>query len=290
MDETTLFLVAMQSGLMLGLVHGVNPCGHSWVVLAPFVAGESSGWRVARLTSAFIIGTSAGCLAIAAALGALSAGLPDSVRQVVDIATAGIIMLLGFVMVVRPHLLHNHDHEHDHGHGHHHGHHHGHEGHACACDDYDAHGHDHGHEGPCVCIGHDHQNHGPAQHDHSREHRDHGPACGCAGRAHGVSRVRVVTAWGLATLGFVNVVVPCPTLAMMYHYAIDAASVPRAVGVFGAYAVGTAVALGGVIFLIYRVATMVRRLQQPWVEPLVMRTVGVMTVAFGAWSLYVDVA
>ena len=255
MDETTLFLVAMQSGLMLGLIHGVNPCGHSWVMLAPFVAGESNGWRVTRLTSAFIIGTSVGCLAIAAALGALSAGLPDSVRQVVDIITAGIIMLLGFIMVVRPHLLHNHDHEHDHGHGH---------------------DHEHGHDSPCACTDH-------KQHDHIR-------ACGCAGHAHGVSRLRVVTAWGLATLGFVNVIVPCPTLAMMYHYAIDAASVPRAMGVFGAYAVGTALALGGVIFLIYRVTTMVRRLQQPWVEPLVMRTVGVMTVAFGAWSLYVDVA
>ena len=284
MDETTLFLVAMQSGLMLGLIHGVNPCGHSWVMLAPFVAGESSGWRVTRLTSAFIIGTSVGCLVIAAALGALSAGLPDSVRQMVDIATAGIIMLLGFIMVVRPHLLHNHDHEH----GHDHRHLHANEDHGGACTGHDHHDHDHANDHFCACVEYGHHAHDHAHDDPNHDHQTH--ACGCAGHAHGVSKLRVATAWGLATLGFVNVIVPCPTLAMMYHYAIDAASVPRAMGVFGAYAVGTALALGGVIFLIYRVATMVRRLQQPWVEPLVMRTVGVMTVAFGAWSLYVDVA
>ncbi|THB71507.1 MAG: sulfite exporter TauE/SafE family protein, partial [Desulfovibrio sp.] len=57
---------------------------------------------------------------------------------------------------------------------------------------------------------------------------------------------------------------------------------------FTAYALGTAVALAMVIFLIFRVTTMIRRLQQPWIESAVMRTAGVVTLVFGAWSLYMD--
>lgn len=56
--------------------------------------------------------------------------------------------------------------------------------------------------------------------------------------------------------------------------------------VFGAYAIGTAIALGTVIYAIYKAAGFVRTLEQDWVEPMVMRTAGVMTIAFGAYSLY----
>ena len=80
--------------------------------------------------------------------------------------------------------------------------------------------------------------------------------------------------------------VPCPTVALMYSYALDAGSVFKGTMVFGIYAVGTAIALSGVIWAIYRAAGFVRTLSQEWVEPLVMRTAGVMTIAFGAYALY----
>jgi nickel/cobalt exporter len=89
-------------------------------------------------------------------------------------------------------------------------------------------------------------------------------------------------------LGFVNMIVPCPTVAIMYSYALDSASPVRAVSVFASYALGTAVALAGVIYALHRVTGLARRLQKPWVEPAIMRTVGVMTILFGAYSLYVD--
>ena len=57
MEMETLFLAALQSSFVLGLIHGVNPCGHSWLVLAPFVTGEKRGGRVALLTAAFVGGT-----------------------------------------------------------------------------------------------------------------------------------------------------------------------------------------------------------------------------------------
>lgn len=232
----SLFIVALQSSLFLGLIHGVNPCGHSWVVLAPFVAGDRSGRRVLVLTAAFIGGTTLGCLAIGLLLGSVSATLPESARHVTDVVTAAVLIGLGAILVWRPHLLHSHD-----------------------CD----HGHEHGHD-------HKHDHHG------SRVVR---PLPLAARRS---------AAWGLATLGFVNMIVPCPTVAIMYSYALESASTVRAVSVFASYAVGTAVALAGVILALHRAADLARRLQQPWIEPTIMRTVGTMTILFGAYSLYGD--
>ena len=33
---TMTFVVALQASIMLGLLHGISPCGHSWPILAPF--------------------------------------------------------------------------------------------------------------------------------------------------------------------------------------------------------------------------------------------------------------
>lgn len=254
MEFDTLLFVALQSSLVLGLIHGVNPCGHSWLVLAPFVTGDANGWRVSKLTTAFIIGTTAGCIAIAVALGLFSAGLPDSARYIADIVTAGVLVILGVLLVWKPHLLHSHDHDHDHhGHDHHHGHHHEHD--------------------------HDHHTHG---HDHDHSHT-HG-ACSCSAPL----SARKSTVYGLATLGFVNMIVPCPTVAIMYSYAIDSGSVAKSVAVFSAYALGTGVALAGVIYAIFKVTELIRTLQKPWIETAIMRTAGVMTIAFGLYSFYAD--
>lgn len=250
----SLFLVALQSSMFLGLIHGINPCGHSWVVLAPFVAGDTSGKRVFVLTTAFILGTSAGCLAIGALLGSVSATLPESIRSITDTVTAGIIILLGAILLWRPHLLHNHDHDHDHHHGHDHDHHH---------DDHHDHDHHHDHA-ECHCHEHDHH--------HS---------------ATPLSAKRS-TVWGLAILGFVNMIVPCPTVAIMYTYALESGSTFHAVSVFASYAIGTGFALGGVIYAIYKFTGLMRKLQRPWVEPAIMRSVGVLTIFFGVYTLYLD--
>ena len=90
---------------------------------------------------------------------------------------------------------------------------------------------------------------------------------------------------GLFILGFVNMIVPCPTLAIMYSYALKSGSAFKATSVFASYAVGTAAALAVVIFAIYKVANLMRRLEQPWIEPLIMRVAGVVTVFFGIYSL-----
>lgn len=251
----SLFFVALQSSLFLGLIHGVNPCGHSWLVLAPFVVGDKNGKRAFWLTIAFIIGTTLGCLAIGLVLGTVSASLPESTRYVTDFITAGIIIVLGAILLWKPHLLHSHDHEHG----------------ECGC----SHGHhDHEHHDHADCDHNhcDHEHHGHHEHSHS-----HAP----------ISAKRS-TIWGLGTLGFVNMIVPCPTAAIMYKYALESGSTFESVAVFASYAFGTAVALAGVIFAIYKVTGMIRKLQKSWIEPAIMRTVGVMTIGFGVYTLYLD--
>lgn len=269
----SLFFVALQSSLFLGLIHGVNPCGHSWVVLAPFVAGDKSGARVFTLTTAFIIGTTLGCLAIGLFLGSVSASLPESTRYFTDIITAVVIIALGAILIWKPHLLHSHDHEHG----------------GCGCSGHE-HDHDHGHDHEACCgHDHDHEHEACCEHDHGHDHaheaheRDHHH-----GHHHAPLSAKKSTIWGLATLGFVNMIVPCPTVAIMYSYALESGSAAQAVSVFASYALGTAVALAGVIFAIYKVTGLVRKLQKPWIEPAIMRTAGVLTIGFGIYTLYLD--
>ncbi|WP_338668616.1 sulfite exporter TauE/SafE family protein [Pseudodesulfovibrio methanolicus] len=241
MHFDSIFWVALQSSVLLGLVHGVNPCGHSWLVLAPFVYGEKRGGRVLALTLSFIAGTTLACLLIGLTLGSVSLAIPKSFTLYVDVATFAVLLVLGLILIVRPHLLHSHDHGHDHAHEH-------------------SHDHGHGHEAAHACPGH-----------------------GCKPTA------RSMTVWGLFTIGFVNMIVPCPTVALMYTYALDSGSVLKGTAVFGVYAVTTGITLGAIIFAIYKAAGLMRTLTQSWIEPLVMRAAGVMTIAFGAYSLYTSI-
>ncbi|MEF2229457.1 MAG: sulfite exporter TauE/SafE family protein [Pseudodesulfovibrio sp.] len=245
MSYDVLFLTALQGSLLLGLIHGVNPCGHSWLVLAPFTAGSRDPGRVARLTAAFIGGTSLACLAIGATLGAISMSLPPGVELWADLITFGVLLVLGVILLVKPTLLHSHDHDHDHHHdrGHH---------------DCDHHDHRHDHEEP---------------HDHDHAHC-HAP------------RLKNTTALGLFVFGFVNMIVPCPTAAIMYSYSLRSGDPWLGTAVFAAYALGTAVALSGVVWAIYKTTHALRALDRPWIEPLVLRATGVMVIAFAAYSLY----
>ena len=78
MEFGAIFQAAIQSSFLLGLLHGINPCGHSWLVLAPFVAGEQKGGLVALLTIMFLAGTGLACLVLGATLGAVSQLFPAS--------------------------------------------------------------------------------------------------------------------------------------------------------------------------------------------------------------------
>lgn len=250
MPNDTIFLAALQGGLLLGLIHGVNPCGHSWLVLAPFTAGSRDPGRVMRLTASFIVGTSLACMLIGLTLGGISMSLPDSAQTWADLITFGVLVLLGVILLVKPTLLHHHDHDHDHDHDH----------------------------ADCCCHGHDHDHHQPIDHDPVHHHDDHS-------HCHS-PRLKNTTAFGLFAFGFVNMIVPCPTAAIMYSYALRSGDAWRSSAVFGAYALGTGVALAGVIWAIYKTTKALRALDRPWIEPLVMRLTGVLVIGFAVYSLW----
>lgn len=237
----TLFLAAMQSSFLLGLIHGVNPCGHSWLVLAPFVTGEKRGGRVALLTVSFVGGTALACLVLGATLGMVSTLLPSAANWWVDIITSLVLLILGVVLLYNPKLLHSHSHEHD----------------------------------------HHHENHASHAHDHDEHHHDH-ESCSSTK----VDRDKKWLAPTLFGIGFINMIIPCPTAAIMYGYALNSGSALNATLVFGSYAVSTAIAVGLVIYVIFRVTTMAGKLQKDWVEPLIMRTAGLIIVIFSAYGLY----
>lgn len=247
MEMDSLFIAALQSSFLLGLIHGVNPCGHSWLVLAPFVTGEKNGRKVSILTASFVLGTALACLALGATLGTISLLLPPAANFWVEVGTSVLLILIGLVLLYDPEILHKHSHDHDH-------HEDGHNHHKC--------GHHH-------CHGHDHE------HDHPEEKHQKHP-----GKKH------KWLALSLFGIGFVNMIIPCPTAAVMYGYALNSGSTYAATMVFGSYAIATAISVGMVIYCIFKITTMAGRLQKDWVEPLIMRSAGIIIVIFSSYGLY----
>lgn len=246
MELETLLFAAIQSSFLLGLLHGVNPCGHSWLVLAPFVTGEKNGGRVALLTVAFISGTALACLVLGASLGAVSQFVPVSMGIWVEAGTSILLIILGTLLIYNPDLLHHHGDEHSH----------------ASC-----HSHEHVH-GEC------------AGHSHAHQHE------GVLDKLMLLTRNRKMLPFALFGIGFVNMIIPCPTAAVMYGYALNAGSTLTATLVFGTYAISTAIAVGGVIFIIFKATSMAGSLQKEWVEPLIMRLAGGVIIVFSVYGLY----
>jgi nickel/cobalt exporter len=154
------------------------------------------------------------------------------------VGTASILIALGFVLLVKPGLIHHH---HD-----------------------DEHGHDHAHDLEFV-------------HTHAE-------------KSDAEEKKKKLTGMALFGIGFVNMIIPCPTVAIMYKYALDSASALKATVIFGIYAAATAIAVGGVIYLIFRVTKILEKLSQDWVEAALMRSAGVVTIIFAGYSLSTHVA
>ncbi len=232
MEIDSLFLMAIQSSLVLGLIHGINPCGHSWLVLTPFVVGDKPGKLVSHLTFSFIAGTAVACLAIGASLGAISLLIPPHLQWYIEVSTGVILIALGFILIFKPHILHHHDHD-------------------------DSCHSEHCHHSSCASHKND-------------KHKKNGKTTGIF----------------LFGVGFVNMIIPCPTVAIMYGYAIESGSVTKATLVFAAYALTTGITVGSVIFAIIKISNLLRTLQQNWIETAIMRTAGFVIILFSSISLY----
>jgi nickel/cobalt transporter (NicO) family protein len=244
MNFDSLFWVAFQGSLILGLVHGVNPCGHSWLVLAPFVVRQKRGGRVAFLTICFVAGTAVACLLLGLTLGAISTVIPPILEAWINTGTAVLLIVLGAVLIIKPGLIHFHHEE--------------------------EHGHDHSYD-----LRHVHEEEERSGRDHSHARPYARP--GSAGQE--------LTGLALFGIGLVNMLIPCPTVAIMYGYALNSGSAWKATAIFGVYAAATAVAVGGVVYLIFHVARLLEKLSQDRVENALMRCAGVVTILFAGYSL-----
>jgi len=118
------------------------------------------------------------------------------------------------------------------------------------------------------------------QHDDKNCHHEHHHTNGCVRRKHKATGVV------LFGIGFVNMIIPCPTVAIMYGYALESGSVTNATSVFAIYALTTSVAVGGVIYAIYKISRLLKTLNQHWVESAIIRTAGFVTVLFSFITLY----
>jgi nickel/cobalt exporter len=133
-------------------------------------------------------------------------------------------------------------------------------------------------------------------HDHHHDHRHSEEGCcghvdqeikeGLGDRLKKILKNQKSMPIMLFGIGFVNMIVPCPTAAVMYGYALNSASTSNATLVFGTYAISTAIAVGAVIYLIFKATSMAHSLQKDWVEPLVMRLAGLVIVVFSGYGLY----
>jgi nickel/cobalt exporter len=139
---------------------------------------------------------------------------------------------------------------------------------------------------PHILHSHDHHH----DHRHSEEgccgHVDQEMKAGLGDRLKKILKNQKSMPIMLFGIGFVNMIVPCPTAAVMYGYALNSASTSNAALVFGAYAISTAIAVGAVIYLIFKATSMAYSLQKDWVEPLVMRLAGLVIVVFSGYGLY----
>ncbi len=236
MEYDSFFWMALQSSLVLGLIHGINPCGHSWLVLAPFVVGKKNGRQVSFLTSAFLFGTAVACIALGASLGAISQIIPANMQWWVEIGTGIALAAIGLILIIKPSVLHNHAHNH---------------------------------------------------HDHTADnhHEKHDTECSCNHHHHHHDKKQQLTAVALFGVGFVNMIIPCPTVAIMYSYALDSGNILKASLVFAAYALTTAISVAAVIFAIYKITSLLNTFSQHWIENAVMRTAGVLTLLFSTISL-----
>lgn len=105
MEFETLLFAAIQISFLLGLLHGVNPRGYTWLVLIPFVSSEESRGRVALLTSAFLGGALLACIVLGAILGGFSKFVPIGLETMVQVVTSFLLLGFGVLLVYRPELL-----------------------------------------------------------------------------------------------------------------------------------------------------------------------------------------
>ena len=237
MDSATTmtFIVALQASIVLGLLHGISPCGHSWPMLAPFCITAKSMRKCINVWFFFCLGTTVACLVLGVIFGMLGSFIPPSWDIYFGIGTACILVVLGVVIIFKPHWLHFEDEEEE--------------------------------EALKKSLDSTEQ---ALQFTTSKRRFKHG------------------IYWGMFSIGFINMIIPCPTAAVMYTYALVAKSVPVGTTIFLAYALATSFVLLIITYSLGKATLFFKKLGQEKYEVLITRISGVFIAGFGVYMIIVE--
>lgn len=234
-STTMTFIVALQASIMLGLLHGISPCGHSWPILAPFCITAKSMRKCINVWFFFCLGTTIACLILGVIFGMLGSFIPPSWDIYFGVGTAGILVVLGIVVILKPHWLHFEDEEEE--------------------------------EVLKKSLDSAEQ---ALQFTTSKRRFKHG------------------IYWGMFSIGFINMIIPCPTAAVMYTYALVAKSVPVGTTIFLAYALATSLVLLIITYFLGKATLFFKKLGQEKYEVLITRISGVFIAGFGLYMVIVE--
>ena len=237
MESTTTmtFVVALQASIMLGLLHGISPCGHSWPILAPFCITAKGMRKCINVWFFFCLGTTVACVLLGVVFGALGSFIPPSWDIYFGMGTAGILVILGIVVIFKPHWLHFEDEEEEE-----------------------------------VLKGALNSTEQALKFTTSKKRFKHG------------------IYWGMFTLGFINMIIPCPTAAVMYTYALVAKSIPIGTTIFLAYALATSLVLLIITYFLGKATLFFKKLGQEKYEVLITRISGALIAGFGVYMVIVE--
>ena len=239
MESTTTmtFVVALQASIMLGLLHGVSPCGHSWPILAPFCITAKGMRKCINVWFFFCLGTTLACLLLGVIFGALGSFIPPSWDIYFGMGTAAILVILGIVVIFKPHWLHFEDEEEE--------------------------------EALKEVLDSDSTEKAIQFTTNKRKFK------------HGIY-------WGMFSIGFVNMIIPCPTAGVMYTYALVSKSIPVGTVIFLAYALATSLVLLIITYSLGKATLFFKKLGQEKYEVLITRISGALIAAFGVYMIIVE--
>jgi len=231
------FVVALQASIMLGLLHGISPCGHSWPILAPFCITAKGMRKCINVWFFFCLGTTLACLLLGVIFGALGSFIPPSWDIYFGIGTAAILVILGIVVIFKPHWLHFEDEEEE--------------------------------EALKEVLDSDSTEKAIQFTTNKRKFK------------HGIY-------WGMFSIGFVNMIIPCPTAGVMYTYALVSKSIPVGTVIFLAYALATSLVLLIITYSLGKATLFFKKLGQEKYEVLITRISGALIAAFGVYMIIVE--
>ena len=232
---TMTFIVALQASTVLGFLHGISPCGHSWPILAPFCITAKDMRKCINVWFFFCAGTTSACLLLGVVFGALGSIIPRSWDVYFGMGTAGILVVLGIILIVRPHWLHFEDEEEE------------------------------------------------EELKGALENTEQALKFTTSKRRfkHGIY-------WGMFSLGFVNMIIPCPTAGVMYTYALVAKSIPVGTAIFLAYALSTSLVLLIITYFLGKATLFFKKLGQEKYEVLITQISGALIAGFGVYMVIVE--